>query len=78
MDRSGASRPLNVQQIVKQAQSFDYNPLVPLRYWLRSAGMLLKEVEKVIPFFRDVADALFTGGNLRAGGQRPTDLPTSI
>ncbi|MCJ1351244.1 MAG: hypothetical protein MMC33_001227 [Icmadophila ericetorum] len=45
MDRSAPSRPLNVQQIVKQAQSFEYNPLVPFKYWLRSAGTLLKEAE---------------------------------
>ena len=40
------SRPLNVEQIVKEAQNFDYNPLIPLRYWLRTAGLLLKEVCK--------------------------------
>lgn len=38
------SRPMNVEQIVKEAQNFDYNPLIPLRYWLRTAGSLLKEV----------------------------------
>ena len=40
----GASRPLNVEQIVQEAKSFDYNPHIPLKYWLRSAGTLLKEV----------------------------------
>ena len=38
------TRPLNVEQIAKEAQNFDYNPLIPLKYWLRSAGTLLKEV----------------------------------
>lgn len=38
------SRPMSVEQIVKEAQNFDYNPLIPLRYWLRTAGSLLKEV----------------------------------
>lgn len=42
--RSHLSRPMNVEQIVKEAQNFDYNPLIPLRYWLRTAGSLLKEV----------------------------------
>lgn len=39
-----ASRPMNVEQIVQKAQSYDYNPLIPLKYWLRTAGTLLKEV----------------------------------
>lgn len=43
-DDGALSRPLNVEQIVQKAQSFDYNPLIPLRYWLRTAGSLLKEV----------------------------------
>ena len=34
---------MNVEQIVKIA-NFDYNPHVPLRYWLRTAGTLVKEV----------------------------------
>ena len=44
VDQATPSRPLNVEQIVKKAQNFDYNPLIPLRYWLRTAGTLLKEV----------------------------------
>lgn len=43
-EETGRSRPLNVEQIVKKAQNFDYNPLIPLKYWLRTAGTLLKEV----------------------------------
>lgn len=43
-EETGPSRPLNVEQIVKKAQNFDYNPLIPLKYWLRTAGTLLKEV----------------------------------
>ena len=41
------TKPSSVQQIVKRAQQIDYNPLVPLRYWLRSAKTLLKEVGNV-------------------------------
>ncbi|MCJ1310997.1 hypothetical protein MMC25_004667 [Agyrium rufum] len=40
---SGPSRPMNVEQVVKRAQEFDYNPLIPLKYWLRSAKTILKE-----------------------------------
>ena len=43
------SRPMNVQQIVNKAQDFPYNPLIPLKYWLRTAGTLLKEVCIVLP-----------------------------
>lgn len=38
------TRPMNVEQIVKKAQSYEYNPLIALKYWLRTAGTLLKEV----------------------------------
>ncbi|KAL9040757.1 MAG: hypothetical protein Q9214_004357 [Letrouitia sp. 1 TL-2023] len=37
--------PLSVEQIVQKAKNFDYNPLIPLKYWLRTAGTLLKEAE---------------------------------
>ena len=47
-----ATRPLNVEQIVKEAQNFDYNPLIPLKYWLRTAGTLLKEVEAIVLLLR--------------------------
>lgn len=46
-EETGPSRPLNVEQIVKKAQNFDYNPLIPLKYWLRTAGTLLKEVHTI-------------------------------
>ena len=46
-EETGPSRPLNVEQIVKKAQNFDYNPLIPLKYWLRTAGTLLKEVHAI-------------------------------
>lgn len=44
-----ASRPMNVEQIVQKAQSYDYNPLIPLKYWLRTAGTLVKEVSNPLP-----------------------------
>ena len=46
-EETASSRPLNVEQIVKKAQNFDYNPLIPLKYWLRTAGTLLKEVYNI-------------------------------
>lgn len=44
IDDTALSRPMNVEQVVKKAQNFEYNPLIPLKYWLRTAGTLLKEV----------------------------------
>jgi len=41
----GSLRPSrNVQQITKAAQEYEYDAGVPLRYWLRSAQAMLKEV----------------------------------
>ena len=36
-------KPLSVLEITKRAEDFEYNPHVPLRYWLRTADTLLKE-----------------------------------
>ncbi|KAL9103950.1 MAG: hypothetical protein Q9163_001056 [Psora crenata] len=44
-DEKALARPMNVEQIVRMAQDFDYNPLIPMKYWLRTAGTLLKEAE---------------------------------
>ncbi|PGH23833.1 hypothetical protein AJ80_02081 [Polytolypa hystricis UAMH7299] len=35
--------PLSVEQITRKAGQYEFDPLVPLRYWLRSATSLLKE-----------------------------------
>jgi len=49
-EQVATSRPKSVEEIVKEAQNFDYNPLIPLKYWLRTAGTLLKEVCEIVPF----------------------------
>jgi hypothetical protein len=36
--------PRNVQQITKAAQEYEYDAGVPMRYWLRTAAALVKEV----------------------------------
>ncbi|KAI4260022.1 MAG: hypothetical protein LQ352_000518 [Teloschistes flavicans] len=36
---------MNVEQIVQQAENFEYNPLIPFKHWSRSAGTLMKEAE---------------------------------
>ncbi|KAL1859354.1 hypothetical protein Plec18167_006691 [Paecilomyces lecythidis] len=40
---SDFSVPMSVEQITRMAQDYEYNPMIPLRYWLRSAASLLKE-----------------------------------
>ncbi|KAL9031085.1 MAG: hypothetical protein Q9196_000848 [Gyalolechia fulgens] len=45
MAGQGPGPPMNVEQIVHQAENFEYNPLVPFRHWSRSAGTLLKEAD---------------------------------
>ncbi|SMR60630.1 unnamed protein product [Zymoseptoria tritici ST99CH_1A5] len=37
------SRPLNVEEIVQEAQNFEFNPNRPLQQWIRAARMLLTE-----------------------------------
>lgn len=41
---SSDAAPLSIQEIAKKATDFEYNPLIPLRYWFRTADTLLKEV----------------------------------
>ncbi|OJD21892.1 hypothetical protein ACJ73_06763, partial [Blastomyces percursus] len=35
--------PLSVEQIARQATEFEFDPFSPLRYWIRAAGLLIKE-----------------------------------
>lgn len=41
--------PLGVEDIVKQAGNYEYNVQIPLRYWLRTADTMQKEVCIAIP-----------------------------
>lgn len=36
--------PRNVEQITKVASEYEYDAAYPLRYWLRTAAALIKEV----------------------------------
>ena len=36
--------PKSVEQITKQAQEYDFDATVPLKYWLRTANTLLQQV----------------------------------
>jgi hypothetical protein len=41
---SGGTAPQSVESITRIAQNYEYNSSVPLRYWLRTAATLLREV----------------------------------
>ncbi|KAI4224239.1 MAG: hypothetical protein L6R36_004805 [Xanthoria steineri] len=45
MNGHGRVQPMSVEQIVEQAENFEYNSLVPFKHWSRSAGTLIKEAE---------------------------------
>jgi STAM-binding protein len=36
--------PLSVAEVTAEAGNFEYDPDVPLRYWIRTADVLLKQV----------------------------------
>jgi len=36
--------PQSVAQITKDASEYEFNALVPLKYWLRTANALVKQV----------------------------------
>ena len=63
---SRPERPKDVEEIVREAQNFDYNPLIPLKYWLRTAGTLLKEVCEALGNGGALGANQITGRDLRA------------
>jgi hypothetical protein len=64
-----SSAPHNVEQITRLAQDYEYNPLIPLKYWLRTANTLVKEV-RPIPgndsMLLGANDKFLPGRNIRA------------
>jgi STAM-binding protein len=45
-------RPMSVKEIVSKAQAFEFNPQIALKYWLRTADTLLREVGSLVRFER--------------------------
>ena len=41
-------RPMSVKEIVSKAQAFEFNPRIALKYWLRTADTLLREVSSLV------------------------------
>jgi STAM-binding protein len=40
-----SSRPMSVKEIAVKADEFEFNPNIALKYWLRTADTLLREVD---------------------------------
>jgi hypothetical protein len=77
---TGGSPPQSVENITKIAQDYDYNAAVPLRYWLRTAATLIREVR--IPHSRVRIEELTCpaclGTNLRTRRTRRASVPPPL
>jgi STAM-binding protein len=40
------SKPMSVKEISAKAQDFEFKPFIALKYWLRTADALLREVSQ--------------------------------
>ena len=47
-----ALQPMSVKDIALKAEDFEFNPFIPLKYWLRTADTLLREVSRVRNSFK--------------------------
>jgi hypothetical protein len=68
-----SSAPHNVEQITRLAQDYEYNPNIPLKYWLRTANSLVKEVRRQIQADANMLgadDKFLPGRNIRTRGSR--------
>lgn len=59
---------MSVQEISKKAGDFDFNDSIPLKYWLRTADTLLREVSGIVYLVITVFDNLI-GACIRARAQ---------
>lgn len=62
------SKPMSVKEISSEAQDFDFNPFIALKYWLRTADALLREVRISIaggPFYTSNSLSRHTSMNRR-------------
>lgn len=76
---SEGSPPQSVEKITRIAQDYEYNAAVPLRYWLRTAATLVREVSNAIGYLsigdRELMFSHLTGTNLRTRRTRRTSIP---
>lgn len=38
------AKPMNIKEIAAKAQDFEFNPFIALKYWIRTADTLYREV----------------------------------
>lgn len=46
----GKGVPKNVAQLVQDASNYEFNALVPLKYWLNTASNMIKQVCRPVVF----------------------------
>ena len=68
-DGRALSRPMIVEEIILKAESFNYNPHIEFKYYLRTANTLLKEVCRNHQLLKYNMAHPFTGGHLRTRRQ---------
>lgn len=64
MERSTANRPVrpqSIEDIIAQAESFNFNPIIPFKHWVRAADTLFQEVRMAVPRAVPSADAACVG-----------------
>lgn len=57
MSSQPLSKPMSVREIAEKATAFEFNPFIALKYWLRTAETLLKEVCIGFPVYAEVTNA---------------------
>ena len=74
--RPGVWRPLSVPEIIKRAEEFEYNPLISLKYWLRTADALQKEVRasSASRFYRVDRFQRLASTSVKAMNNKPTSF----
>lgn len=44
------SKPMSIKEISAKASDFEFNPNIALKYWLRTADTLLREVDRMLNY----------------------------
>ncbi len=47
-DLKGGSRPLSIRELSDKAKSYDWNPSIPFKYWVRAAETIHHEVSRFL------------------------------
>jgi hypothetical protein len=58
------SKPMSVKEISEKAQDFEFDPYIAMKYWLRTADTLLREVCPILGTLGGVL--IWQGPNIRA------------